>query len=436
MGEKGANIDLLFRNGLKDFEVLPPPGVWEGIKASSKTPAKPLLFYRIAAVITVLLSIGVLLFLLNREDSVQVPENSIALNIKASDPLIGHIPDVSHYSDPIQIVNGDKEISKAEEAGINFSGPVIFQNISSVPERISVYEDKSILLSEETFSGTLHTPDHSIESRSLEVRYSDLQLMPDKVRNNRWSIGAMASPTYYSQFSSGSDELSKQLSGAEQPLISYSGGVKFSYKISKRFSIQSGLYFSSLGQRVDGINSYGGFNEYNTSKGNSNFEVPTTSGTVQSSNPDVFLNSNASNRIVTAFTSDIFDPRKASLKYINNTLTQNFSYLELPVILRYKIIDKLIGVNIIGGLSYNLLVHNSVYTTLDGSKYEIGSTKGLNNLALSSSLGMGMEYNLSDKLSLNLEPTIRYYLNPFSVTTSTFIHPYSFGIFSGITYKF
>jgi hypothetical protein len=49
---------------------------------------------------------------------------------------------------------------------------------------------------------------------------------------------------------------------------------------------------------------------------------------------------------------------------------------------------------------------------------------------------MGMEYNLSDKLSLNLEPTFRYYLNPFSVTTGSFIHPYSFGIFSGVSYKF
>ena len=135
-------------------------------------------------------------------------------------------------------------------------------------------------------------------------------------------------------------------------------------------------------------------------------------------------------------TSDVFDPKKASLQPINNSLNQNFSYLELPVILRYKIVDKTIGINLIGGLSYNLLVHNSVYTTVDGTKYPIGDTNGLNPLTLSSSLGMGMEYNFSDKLSLNLEPTFRYYLNPFSDTTGSFIHPYSFGIFSGVSYKF
>jgi hypothetical protein len=108
----------------------------------------------------------------------------------------------------------------------------------------------------------------------------------------------------------------------------------------------------------------------------------------------------------------------------------------LPVILRYKVIDKTIGVNLIGGLAYNLLVHNSVYTTINGSKYPIGDTKGLNPLSLSSSLGMGMEYNLSGKLSLNLEPMFRYYLNPFNASAGSVVHPYSFGIFSGVSYKF
>jgi hypothetical protein len=279
-------------------------------------------------------------------------------------------------------------------------------------------------------------PLQSSGSKTLNIIYSDLQYMPADKLMDRWSIAAMASPTYYSQFSSGNDAFSKELMESEQPLVSYSGGVAFSYKISKRFSIQSGLYYSSLGQKLEGINSFGGFKQFDNTKGDNNFEVPTTTGTIQASNPDVFLNSNASNRVVTPFTSNVFDPNKASLQYINSSLTQSFSYLELPVIVRYKIVDKTIGINLIGGLSYNLLVHNSVYTTIDGGKYPVGDTKGLNPLALSSSLGMGMEYNFSEKLSLNLEPTFRYYLNPFSVTTGSFIHPYSFGIFSGVSYKF
>jgi opacity protein-like surface antigen len=172
-------------------------------------------------------------------------------------------------------------------------------------------------------------------------------------------------------------------------------------------------------------------------KGNHNFEVLTTNGTVYTNNTDVYLIDELSgDRISTYYDKNSFDPAKADLQYLDNSLRQNLGYLELPVILRYKFIDRTIDFNIIGGLSSNLLVNNSVYTSQNGGKYEVGKTEGLNNITFSSSLGMGMEYNFGKNLSLNLEPTIRYYLNPFSNNTSTNIHPYSFGIFSGLSYKF
>jgi hypothetical protein len=104
--------------------------------------------------------------------------------------------------------------------------------------------------------------------------------------------------------------------------------------------------------------------------------------------------------------------------------------------MRYKFIDKKLDFNLIGGVSYNMLVNNSVFTMADGNKYPIGKTEGLNSISLSSSLGMGVEYNFSEKFSLNLEPTVRYYLNPYNESTGLEIHPYSFGIFSGLSYKF
>jgi len=84
----------------------------------------------------------------------------------------------------------------------------------------------------------------------------------------------------------------------------------------------------------------------------------------------------------------------------------------------------------------DVLVNNAVYATLDGGKYQVGKTGGLNLITFSSSLGMGMEYSFTDNLSLNLEPTFRYYLNPFSEIAGLKIHPYSFGIFSGVSFSF
>jgi hypothetical protein len=440
MNEKEANIDLLFRNGLKDFEVLPPPGVCENILSAVKIKSRPYIFLKIAAAITVLVTLSFLTYRWSREVSFEPSAPVIALNVPVSLPVLYNPIDNPHYLlkgkfNPVNNSSGiltvtDNQASIREE----------METTDSPGQILNIQETKGLYLTKNEITNSLILlPLNTFAVNSANVKYPDLQYLPETIitrPEKRWSIAAMASPTYYSTINSGSDQLTSQLMSTEEPLFSYSGGVAFSYKISKRFSIQSGLYYSSLGQKVDGIYSFSGFQKYISSKGGPNFEVPTTSGTVYTSNPDVFLAAYGNGKVLTAYTNDVFDPQKASLQYISNSLTQNLSYLELPVILRYKIIDKTIGINLIGGLSYNLLVNNSAYAMKDGTKYPVGDTKGLNPLALSSSLGMGMEYNLSGKLSLNLEPTFRYYLNPFSVTTGSFIHPYSFGIFSGVSYKF
>jgi hypothetical protein len=440
MSEKGANIDLLFRNGLKDYEVLPPPGVWDGIHPAIKTKSRQIIFLRVAAVAAVLLTVSFLTYRWSTTIT-NNPVSTISFNVPASEPVIS-LP----YTKPFSLAGVKKDEIRNSALAVNdrASSETVAENIEEIssPEPvIKLSETRQLTLANNSsgFKPDMTTPVNPSQSSPSKLTYQDLQYLPDNIPVkpvNRWSIAAMASPTYYSGINSGSDALSNQIISSDEPLFSYSGGLSFSYKISKRFSIQSGLYYSSLGQKLDGINSYSGFQQYSSSKGGHNFEVLTSTGTVYTSNPDVFLLSSGSDRVVTAYTKDVFDPNKASLQPLSNSLNQNFSYLEFPVILRYKLVDKTVGINLIGGLSYNLLVHNSVSATLDGNIYPVGDTKGLNPLSLSSSLGMGMEYNVSSKLSLNLEPTFRYFLNPFSVTTGTYIHPYSFGIFSGVSYKF
>jgi len=261
-----------------------------------------------------------------------------------------------------------------------------------------------------------------------------IPVISDNEENNKWTIAALIGPTYYSSFRSGNDDMAKQILKSEQPVFSYSGGVALSYKINKRFSVQSGLYYSSVGQMIEGITAFSGFQKYDNTKGDRNFAVLTANGTVYTNNSDVFLLDNGlSNRVRTQFNNEVFDPVKAELQYLDNSLRQNFSYLELPFIVKYKVIDKTLDFNLIGGLSSNLLVNNSVYV---GGKYHVAETDGLNPITFSGSFGMGMEYNISDKLSLNMEPTFRYYLNPFNEFSGLRFHPYSFGVFSGLSFKF
>jgi hypothetical protein len=440
MDERGANIDLVFRNGLRDYEVLPPPEVWDNIHPVIKVNKHRFIFLRTAAVVAVLVTLSFLAYMINRDKPLNIENSFTALNINIYSPISVKAEDPSQTLIPI-------EKSAIDFPGRSFSSDVAVANFADDNSRGLTNENTEV---QEYANIDARQPSvkNGRSLASLKAAYSNSsvisspepQYIPEvsKITNGeKWSIGALASPTYYSRFNTESNDLSKQLAASEKSVMSYSVGAAVSYKINKRFSVQTGLYFSSMGQDLGQINSFSGFQKYDNTKGANNFEVLTSSGQVITNNPDVFLNeSGPVERIQTVFTNDVFDPEKASLQYMDNNLIQNFSYIELPVVLRYKFIDKALDFNLIGGIAYNLLVNNDVYAVVNGEKYSVGETMGLNTLALSSSVGMGMEYSFSKKLSLNIEPTFRYYLNPFREIPIADSHPFSFGIFSGVSYKF
>jgi hypothetical protein len=434
MDEGRANIDLLFRNGLRDYEVLPPAEVWDNIHPA---PGKrPVTVAMKAAAVVMIGSLTFLAYLLTSSGPVK---NDLVSDfyINMNDPV--HVPFGSYTAypgilpvQPPEISESNREIILSENMSedILFSNSMVsvneltiplIRNNQSVPE-YGLTKESDIILTVPDF-----VPDPDAYDLSPVTSYSQ----------NRWTVYAMASPTYFSNLGTGSTATEKEMSSSEHSVISYTGGFSLSYRLNRRVSIQTGLYYASLDRRVDGINSYSGFRRYNDAKGDHVFEVMTTSGPIYSRNSDVYLQETGSaDRIVKGYASNTFDPEKSNLRYITSSITQNFSYIQMPVVVRYKFIDKALDVNIIGGVSYDFLLDNEVFATAGNTRYDVGTTMGLNTLTFSSSLGMGMEYNFSDKLSLNLEPTFRYYLNPFNQPVSMKIHPYSFGIFSGFSYKF
>ncbi|MDP4223344.1 MAG: outer membrane beta-barrel protein [Bacteroidota bacterium] len=439
MANGNANIDLLFRNGLKDLEVLPPVGTWGTIYPIIRKKQRPYILLRSAAVIAVLMSISFLVYRWGHEASVIRENPFIAVNenlLKPANRQSAASADKSQparhgkqaqNNEPVVTYQPDASIL-AQETGQESVDLTLLPAPGIMSERNFLISDNTHpLLSFQSLVNTSSPPD----SKQLE----GISYEAAKEKVNKWSLTAMASPTFYLNPVTGSTDISKQMNSLEQSQLSYSGGVGLAYKISKKLSIQSGLYYSSIGQEVNGISSFTGFAPYDNTKGDHNFGVLTANGMIYTSNPDVFLRDRSGDRVLTRFTNDVFDPAKANLSYMSGTLYQNFSYLEMPVILRYKFIDRAFDFNIIGGLSYNLLVNNTVQARMGGAKYDVGTTQ-LNPFMVSSSLGMGMEYSLSEKFSLNLEPTFRYYLNPFGSMPGIKVHPYSFGIFSGLSFKF
>jgi len=439
MDEREANIDLLFRKGLKDYEVLPPAGVWDKISPVIRKRQRPYVILRAAAMIAVIATLSFLTTTWNSEFSDSVISNAIQ-----QDPISG--TPQSEVSDAVLLaVAGNNDVNKQFSA-INAPSPeIIVTDITENNSEINLSNPLPVRGLPEGETEVSHRNlvfPVSSDMNSMNIDYSPVLYTPAELtstgKKEKWSIAALVSPTYISSFNSAASEAASQINDVEQPVISYSGGIALAYKVSKRLSVQSGLYYASYGNELSGISSFGGFQTYDQVKGNSNFQVQTSNGTVYTNNADVYLIDNLSdNRIASYFDKGSFDPAKASLEYLNNSLMQNLGYLELPVILRYKVIDRAFDFNIIGGVSSNLLVNNSVYASVDGDRYHVGRTEGLNSVLFTSSLGMGMEYSITNNLSFNLEPTFRYYLNSFNnLSGMSNLHPYTFGIFSGLSYKF
>ena len=439
MVERGAHIDLFFRNGLKEYEVLPPSEIWDNIRPAIPGKKRSFIILKAAAAVVMIVSLSTVLFLLARNFSENFNNPAISLNqeakpagsyvakIRTTDVLrpniMPAIPGETIADNTVPVASEEKVYFAPPETGL-FKSPY-FQS--------SLQKNNGL----DPISNPKITEIQSAKGLEIGFKPELAETAATNKMSNRWSIGALATPAYYSKFSFDNSDASKDLIKSEKAAASYSGGVAFSYMVNKRVSVQSGLYYSSLSQKVTGVSSYSGFLKYNDAKAGSAFMVKTSSGIITSNNSDIYLLDNtAGNRVITSFTMDVFDPYKAHLPIIDNTILQNFNYLEIPFLVRYKVIDRKMDFDLVGGLSYNMLVNNSAYSMSGGVKYYIGPTVGLSPVTFSSSFGMGIEYSLSKRISLNLEPTFRYYITPLGGLAGSSIHPYSFGVLSGFFYKF
>ncbi|MBN1107165.1 MAG: outer membrane beta-barrel protein [Bacteroidales bacterium] len=443
MDKEEANIDLLFRNGLKDYEVLPPADVWNNIAPVIRKRSSYFIILRAAATIAVLITLGILAYTWNDQASRQIITSS--WEDLVPETQIAYTPEPFFLADA------------GSGSGQDLTPSVLTFQKQETPDLPSTETALNITVRENP--ATYNPPDRSsyktdivfgrqpgliaLSQRAeanLEIGELTPVLISDQItsdKTDRWTVAALMSPTYLSSFGTVSGETAKQIRSAEQPIVSYAGGIALSYRLGKRVSVQSGLYYSSYENQLSGISTFGGFTQYGQAKGNTNFILQTSNGMVSISNPDVYLVDNISdNRLQSLYDKSSFDFVKSSLEYLGNSLQQNMSYLELPVFVRYKLVDRALDFNIVGGISSNLLVNNSVYASLDGGKLQVAETEDLRYLTFSSSIGMGFEYNLGRGVSFNLEPTFRYYINPYYGSGSVNVHPYSIGVFSGLSYKF
>jgi len=110
--------------------------------------------------------------------------------------------------------------------------------------------------------------------------------------------------------------------------------------------------------------------------------------------------------------------------------------VEVPMIVKYSVYNEKIGINLISGLSTGLLVNNETIIQTNSKKRNLGYTENIREVLHSTLLGVGFHLPLSNKLTIELEPTFKYGLYSINSSDEFGYKPYSMGIYSGIQYRF
>ena len=281
----------------------------------------------------------------------------------------------------------------------------------------------------------------SIDQQIMEQNQQLLMVQNAEKGKGKWLVGAQVTPEYSVSKSSQSAQYARNMLNSESSNpVDLGGGLTVEYKPGKRWSVQSGVYYSGLAQ-TSGNSTYGG--SKNSLVADDASKYLTTKVNVDAATNIISMNSSAGviefsgipSKVVIG--NNIESNSMASAVFVSDArFTQNFEYVEIPLYLRYNVLNKRFGIEMMGGFSSNLLVGNQTYIESNLGKTLVGKTNDMEVMNYSGTLGVGFKYGLSKSFFLNLEPRVKYYLNSLNTNESVSYKPYTIGVFTGLSYQF
>ena len=469
--KKDKNLDELFRSKLQNYEQEPPAYLLENILAGAAGARRKrmIVLWRVAGVAAALLLAFVagLQFNSSNETGTQpqvivsqqsVPEN--AIQAAPENETLQAAPEniqLAAVNKPAK--NNEISTKSIRKASVSEKTMLLAETLptASNDETILLKPLKSMygLLTQNLAPANLlqqkksnemkvDYPEKSIDQQILEQNQQLMLTQNQEKGKGRWLVGAQVSPEYNVSRSSHSQVYASNMLNASSTPVDLGGGISVEFKKGKRWSLQSGVYYSGMGQS-SGNSSFPNRNlvssDYSTEHGKEYFNAPVN---IDSKSSKMMMNSAAGVIEFSGIPSGIVlgtnleDKSLASNAVVvsDASFIQNFEYIEIPLYLRYTIIDSRFGVEMLGGFSSNVLVGNNTYMESNTGKSLVGSTQNMESLNYSGTLGIGLKYGLSKRFYLNVEPRVKYYLNSLNSNSDVTYKPYTIGVFTGLSYEF
>ena len=258
----------------------------------------------------------------------------------------------------------------------------------------------------------------AVEPNALEELLKEKEKQPvTEAKLNRWQITSNVAPIYFSSASNGSPIDAEFADNNKNYENNLSYGIGVNYALNKKWSVKGGVNKLTLGYNTNDI-------VYYASLGQSARGISTSSYSARGSS--IIIEDNVVTNILS------FDNiQNKTPGHIN----QKMGYIEVPVEVSYKLLDRKFGIEIVGGMSTMFLNENSLSVVSNGMQASIGKAENLNDVSFTSNIGLGFKYKFWKSFEANIEPKFKYQLNTFSENAGGF-KPYFIGLYSGINFNF
>ncbi len=454
-------MDELLRKRLEQFSAEPPERVWQGIRAGiapAGTRGKLVYLRWSAAAAVLLLALISGILLIDRygelqpsftEQNRQAIENDVVPSVKSS-PSVTASPE---SADAIA------QIAKPE-TGIHTDASSAISDLASFDSDSESERLQSTLPLLKAIRSLLdlNTPDPGLQfAGKVEAIPADNLSEADKLilagnlsrsssendfDDAAWKVGVHVSPGVSSHTSSYSSQYAGNMTYADDDMqASIGGGFSVQYKAASRWRVETGMYYSKTGGssgnsvQLNGIRA-----DYSTSS--SSAEKYFNTG-VSLNDGQMAMNSTAgvikfsrtpTNAELVTMPETTADRSTAMLT--PGEFSQVFNYVEIPLFARYLLVDARLGVELVGGLSTNLIVGNNVFMDSNIGRELVGSTQDINTVNFSGTAGVGLIYALGKNISMSVEPRLNYYLNSINHSGDVNFKPWRVGVFTGLSYEF
>ena len=429
------NLDKLFRQALENEKVTPPEKVWSNVnKTFIKKRIIPVRWlYPVAA--SLLLALGIAIFKFDKVDAPDYYQVSSVANLQSPE-LEKVVEDKAYRYDTTQVVSDFANLHKIKAEKLVASNTSIMVDRRELPVCLlnSNFATAEIPADEVQLSKTERREliplvnSFAVKNQEAYTRLLNEHLEKPKQKNKvKITLSGHVNPSFSSGIYSSNARNGRGINysdGHMTGVMNLGGGLRVAVSTNKRFSFQTGVFYSTMGQKyVDDSDDLSVAAYYLTN--DKNFSCRTPLGNIRkrksSKKSDIQLYESL------ALDGSAYLPEK--LEHVLGTV-------EIPLQVRYRINDNKLSFSLLGGLSGGFVVNNRVYLEKTGQKENLGSVEEIRKMILSSDLGIGIQYPISRKVKMMFEPGFRYYLQSVSKNHAINYKPYTFTLSTGLGIEF